>query len=48
MNGTEACNNFSLPLESKSDLASIRNGFDCSEIVHDDVWMDNLPDQCER
>ena len=48
MNGTEACNNFSLPLGFENDLASLHNGFDPSGILHDDVWMDDFPDQCER
>lgn len=47
MSGTEACNSFPLPLGVENDLASLRNGFDPSGLLHDDVWMDDIPDQCE-
>lgn len=36
-----------MPFGFENDTTSLRNGFDPSEILHDDLWMEDLPQQCE-
>lgn len=48
LNGTEANNdNSPMPLGFEFDLASLRNGFDPSKLLHEDPWIDDLPNHCE-
>ena len=48
LHSAEANNdNSPIPLDFEMDLASLRDGFDPSKFLHEDPWIDDLPNQCE-